>query len=74
VALTLAVKAGIRVPVWRFETVANQAVLLLRRFDREQVTRLPFLSAMRMLDAKDNRGPQLPGIRRYPPSARRGSE
>src|SRR5271169_3072570 len=51
VALTLAAKAGISVPAWRLETVADKPVLLLRRFDREQGTRLPFLSAMSMLDA-----------------------
>ena len=54
VALALAGKAGIAVPVWRLETVAEKPVLLLRRFDREQGTRLPFLSAMSMLDAKDS--------------------
>ena len=54
VALTLAAKAGIPVPAWRLETVADKPVLLLRRFDRERTTRLPFLSAMSMLDAKDN--------------------
>lgn len=54
VALTLAAKAGIPIPAWRLETVADKPVLLLRRFDREQGTRLPFLSAMSMLDAKDN--------------------
>jgi len=54
VALTLAAKAGITVPAWRLETVLDKPVLLLRRFDREQGTRLPFLSAMGMLDAKDN--------------------
>jgi len=54
VALTLAAKAGIPVPAWRLETVAGKPVLLLRRFDREHGTRLPFLSAMSMLDAKDN--------------------
>jgi serine/threonine-protein kinase HipA len=53
-ALTLAAKAGIRVPAWRLEIVAGKALLLLRRFDREQGTRLPFLSAMSMLGAKDN--------------------
>jgi serine/threonine-protein kinase HipA len=53
-ALTLAAKAGIPVPGWRLETVAGKPVLLLRRFDREQGVRLPFLSAMSMLDAKDN--------------------
>jgi serine/threonine-protein kinase HipA len=54
VALTLAAKAGIPVPAWRLETVADRPVLLLRRFDREEGTRVPFLSAMSMLDAKDN--------------------
>jgi serine/threonine-protein kinase HipA len=54
VALTLAAKAGIPVPAWRLETVAERPVLLLRRFDREEGTRVPFLSAMSMLDAKDN--------------------
>jgi len=54
VALTLAAKAGIPVPAWRLETVADRPVLLLRRFDREEGIRLPFLSAMSMLDAKDN--------------------
>ena len=54
VALTLAAKAGIPVPAWRLETVADKPVLLLRRFDREQGMRVPFLSAMSMLDAKDN--------------------
>ena len=54
VALTLAAKAGIPVPAWRLETVADKPVLLLRRFDREQGTRVPFVSAMSMLDARDN--------------------
>jgi serine/threonine-protein kinase HipA len=54
VALTLAKKAGIPVPAWKLETVARQPVLVLRRFDRDRDTRLPFLSAMSMLDAKDN--------------------
>ncbi len=54
VALTLAAKAGIPVPAWRLETVTGQPVLLLHRFDRDPGTRLPFLSAMSMLDAKDN--------------------
>jgi len=54
VALTLAEKAGIPVPAWRVESIAEKPVLLLRRFDREGGTRVPFLSAMSMLDAKDN--------------------
>ncbi len=54
VALTLAEKAGIPVPQWRLESVADKPVLLLRRFDRENGVRIPFLSAMSMLDARDN--------------------
>jgi serine/threonine-protein kinase HipA len=54
VALTLAANAGIPVPAWRIETIAGKPVLLLRRFDREQGIRVPFSSAMSMLDAKDN--------------------
>jgi serine/threonine-protein kinase HipA len=54
VALTLAAKGGIVVPTWRLEAVAGKPVLLLRRFDREPGLRIPFLSAMSMLDAKDN--------------------
>ena len=54
VALTLAAKAGIVVPTWRLEAVVGKPVLLLRRFDRERGLRIPFLSAMSMLDANDN--------------------
>jgi serine/threonine-protein kinase HipA len=54
VALALAHKAGIAVPAARIETVADKPVLLLRRFDREGKRRIPFLSAMSMLSAKDN--------------------
>jgi serine/threonine-protein kinase HipA len=54
VALALAKKAGIPVPAARIETVARKPVLLLRRFDRDGKRRIPFLSAMSMLGAKDN--------------------
>jgi serine/threonine-protein kinase HipA len=54
VALALAKKAGIPVPAARVETVAKKPVLLLRRFDRDGKRRIPFLSAMSMLGAKDN--------------------
>jgi serine/threonine-protein kinase HipA len=54
VALSLAKKAGIAVPAARVETVAKKPVLLLRRFDRDGKRRIPFLSAMSMLGAKDN--------------------
>ena len=54
VALALARKAGIDVPSARIETVAGRPVLLLRRFDRDGARRIPFLSAMSMLGAKDH--------------------
>lgn len=54
VALTLAAKARISVPAWRLESALDKPVLLLRRFDRDRGIRLPFLSAMSMLGAKDN--------------------
>ena len=53
VAFALAEKAGIVVPSVRLEEVAKKPVLLLRRFDRDGVRRIPFLSAMSMLGAKD---------------------
>src|SRR5690606_25757601 len=54
VALTLAERAGIPVAPWRVESIAGKATLLVRRFDREGGVRIPFLSAMSMLDANDN--------------------
>ncbi len=53
VALTLAERAGISVPVWSLESVNDQPVLLLKRFDREAGNRRPFVSAMSMLGADD---------------------
>lgn len=54
VALTLASKAGIKVPEWRLETINRRKILLSRRFDRRGNIRIPFLSAMSVLAAKDN--------------------
>jgi serine/threonine-protein kinase HipA len=54
VALSLARQAGIRVPEWRIEMVSEKPVLLLRRFDRDGQRRIPFLSAMSMLGARDH--------------------
>lgn len=54
VALNLARNAGIHVPSARIEIIADKPVLLLRRFDREGNRRIPFLSAMSMLGARDN--------------------
>jgi serine/threonine-protein kinase HipA len=54
VALALAHKGGIPVPAARVEAVGKKPVLVLRRFDRDGKGRIPFLSAMSMLSAKDN--------------------
>lgn len=54
VALSLAHRAGIPVPSARVELVADKPVLLLRRFDRDGERRIPFLSAMSMVGARDN--------------------
>lgn len=54
VAISLAGKAGIPIPEWRMEEIAGKSVLLLRRFDRTDNRRIPFLSAMSMLGATDN--------------------
>jgi serine/threonine-protein kinase HipA len=54
VALTLAKKAGITTPSWDLETINEKSVLIIKRFDREDKIRIPFLSAMSMLQAKDN--------------------
>ena len=54
VALRLAALAGIPTPDWRVEKVADRDVMLLRRFDRRGNVRIPFLSAMSLLNAADN--------------------
>ena len=54
VALTLARNAGIKVPLWRLENILEKPVLIIKRFDRSNNGRIPFLSAMSMLDAQDN--------------------
>jgi serine/threonine-protein kinase HipA len=54
VALRLAENAGISVPQWRLETTARKPIVLLRRFDRVEGIRMPFLSAMSMLGAHDH--------------------
>jgi len=56
VALCLAKKAGINVPEFRLETIAKKSVLIIKRFDRKNDERIPFLSAMSMLGAADNDG------------------
>ncbi len=54
IALTLAKKAKINVTSWRLERILNKPVLIIKRFDRKQQQRIPFLSAMSMISAKDN--------------------
>ena len=54
VALDLAEKSGINVVSGRVEKVGKKPVLILQRFDRKDAQRIPFVSAMSMLDAKDN--------------------
>lgn len=54
IALSLASKAGIIVPEWRLESAGRRRILLSRRFDRRNNIRIPFLSAMSVLEAKDN--------------------
>lgn len=54
VALTLAERAGIAVPLWHVAKVDKKSALVLRRFDRRNGRRVPLLSAMSMLGAADN--------------------
>jgi len=55
VTLTLAKKAGINIPSYRLEKICEKPVLIINRFDRDNSgNRIPFLSAMSMLGARDN--------------------
>jgi serine/threonine-protein kinase HipA len=62
IALRLADRAGIVTAAHELVRVAGKAVLLSRRFDREGARRVPFLSAMAMLGAKDGEGGSYPEI------------
>ena len=53
-SLRLAGKVGIKVPSWSVKKISRKFVLVLERFDRLEKRRIPFLSAMSMLGAKDN--------------------
>lgn len=53
IALRLARQAGIATPAHALIEVAGKKVMLSRRFDREGAIRIPFLSAMAMMGAKD---------------------
>jgi serine/threonine-protein kinase HipA len=54
VALTLAGFCGLNVQDWSIQKAGGKNVILLKRFDREGKVRIPFLSAMSMLNAIDN--------------------
>lgn len=53
VMLALAERAGITVSDARLQPVGDSVVLIVRRFDRHGDDRVPFLSAMSLLDAAD---------------------
>ena len=53
-ALQLAKQAQIDVPQWGLENSAKVPILLLKRFDRCKQVRIPFLSAMSLLEARDH--------------------
>ena len=51
--MVLARKAGLTVPDVRLVDVAGRPVALIKRFDREENRRIPFLSAMSLLGLND---------------------
>lgn len=62
IALRLADGAGITTARHELLRVAGKAILLSRRFDREETLRIPFLSAMAMMGAKDGDGGSYPEV------------
>lgn len=54
VALTLAKNCGLNVQEWSLHKAGKKNAIVLKRFDRNGNTRIPFLSAMSMLNAIDN--------------------
>ena len=62
IALTLAARAGVRVPRHQLQQIGKQAVLLSWRFDRKEERRVPFLSAMSLLQAQDGERASYPEI------------
>ena len=53
VTFKLARRAGIRTPEVQLQKVAGKNVLLVQRFDRRGTERIPFISAMSLLEARD---------------------
>jgi serine/threonine-protein kinase HipA len=78
VALELAEKSGIQVASGRVEKIGKKPVLILQRFDRKVARRIPFLSAMSMLGAKDNQPRSyleiVDALRRYGAAPKRDME
>ncbi|WP_367159776.1 HipA domain-containing protein [Kozakia baliensis] len=62
IALRLAGQAGIATPRHKLIHGAGKAVLLSQRFDRDGATRIPFLSAMAMMGARDGERGSYPEI------------
>lgn len=62
VALSLGSRAGIVTSRWRLEMAGGREVLVLHRFDRAGVRRIPFLSALTMLGATDHETRSYPEI------------
>ena len=62
IALILAKRAGIEVPRHELHRVGGSPVLISWRFDRQGDTRIPFLSAMSMLQANDGERGSYPEI------------
>ena len=54
VALTLAKNCGLNTQEWTLENAGKKQVIVMKRFDRIKEKRIPFLSAMSMLNAIDN--------------------
>lgn len=53
IALRLADRAGIITPLHQLVDIAGKKIMLSRRFDRRDTARIPFLSAMAMMGARD---------------------
>ncbi|KQX52481.1 MULTISPECIES: type II toxin-antitoxin system HipA family toxin [unclassified Ensifer] len=62
IALRLADQAGIATPLHELIDVAGKKVMLSRRFDRDGTVRIPFLSAMAMMGARDGERGSYPEI------------
>ncbi len=62
IALRLAGRSGITTPAHELIDVAGKKVMLSRRFDRRGAIRIPFLSAMAMMGARDGERGSYPEI------------